>query len=231
MTDEPRPKERHWFQFHLSTLTVVGFAAGGLAWLNCAPSWSGMALHYGWPWEVLYQGKAVLWHAGSIVADLGFAIVALSLLARTGESFIRRHEAATGNGPCKMQVHLSTAVILMFVASGLLWLSLSPRTDLGVDNMGSLNVLRIYSYGWPKECYGVVEELDVQATYFFDTDGRLHMVFPEQLPPPASVSHHPSSVDVAGDAGVALAVLVLTCWICEWRIRRRNRRNAPGNGQ
>ena len=48
-----------------------------------------------------------------------------------------------------LQIHLSTAIVLMFVAGGLLRLNIYSKTIIWVDSEGSLNVIRRHAFGWP----------------------------------------------------------------------------------
>ena len=63
------------------------------------------------------------------------------------------------------QIHLSTAIMLMFTAGALIWANATPRTVVWVDSLGSLNVIRRNMFGWPVECVTQYEELGVQAHY------------------------------------------------------------------
>jgi hypothetical protein len=61
------------------------------------------------------------------------------------------------------QIHLSTALVLMFVAGGLLFVNLKPRYDVGVRG-------RLFeaSYGWP-------------ATFLERSDWSASIGFPRKL--------------------------------------------------
>lgn len=100
------------------------------------------------------------------------------------------------------QFHLSTAIILMFVAAGLLWLNLNPPGGerwlpgfyVGLLEPGYWSVAR----GWPYTCWNMYgNERDSHVTWYY---GHL-------------------TVDVV----IAAGILVFVAVVCEWRIRRNQR--------
>ncbi len=103
------------------------------------------------------------------------------------------------------QFHLSTAIVLMFVAAGLLWINvrIDPATivhlpyippDSNVTFSPPLGVADCR--GWPWYFH---MKPDVMSWYEWHYGPLL------------------------GDAAVVLAILVAVAFLCEWRIRRRER--------
>jgi len=99
------------------------------------------------------------------------------------------------------QFHLSTAIILMFVASGLLWLNMRPLpqpTRLSPPNW------EIPVRGWPLTTRYFVMTLDSEeAALMVNAGGYWHWQ------------------NVALNVLCALVILVSVAALCEWRIHRR----------
>ncbi|HLX63030.1 MAG TPA: hypothetical protein VKX17_17300 [Planctomycetota bacterium] len=47
------------------------------------------------------------------------------------------------------QIHLSTAVVLMFVAGGMIWQNVVPRQTRSTTHVSAKATLHTYIYGWP----------------------------------------------------------------------------------
>ena len=116
------------------------------------------------------------------------------------------------------QIHLSTAIVLLFVASGLFWANLRPRFVVWVDSLGSMNVVKRYEFGWPWEWSTVFSKMGVQAHY----DANFRPVIPDTLPQsPISETTDHNPCMFAANSLAALLVLAISCICCEYLIRRR----------
>jgi hypothetical protein len=113
------------------------------------------------------------------------------------------------------QYHLSTAVVLMFVAAGLLWLNMRRDTVRERVRWGECGP-QSYAYGWPFEayCYATPPRLTTPEGDLFP--GR---VAPRSPPLQSVVVWH--RVGLLGDILVALAIVIAVGVFCEWLIRRR----------
>jgi hypothetical protein len=117
-----------------------------------------------------------------------------------------------------LQFHLSTAVVLMFVAGGLLWLNMHENGVVVVDGQGQQSGLGIgfecRTYGWP-------------LTAYRGQSGRLS---PFGGVSSKATSHYPIlqgyyyGRGLGTDAAVAFAVLLATGILCEFIVSRRDRR-------
>ncbi|MCY3018240.1 MAG: hypothetical protein NTW87_04305 [Planctomycetota bacterium] len=101
----------------------------------------------------------------------------------------------------RLQFHLSTAIILMFVAGGLLWANMRPFDSYIVANMLPVKPAELtLAYGFPF-CYGRdwVGWVKDDGSHIWDWRyGNLVL-----------------------DILVALAILLATAILCEWLTRRR----------
>ena len=102
----------------------------------------------------------------------------------------------------RFQIHLSTAMVMMFVAGVLMWpiLEFPERTT---DVYGNDN----FSYGWPL--------LAMTTWKHRNFDGWE----PKYLPSNRGDSEI-SYVVITVDALVAFAILFVVWFLCEWQIRR-----------
>ncbi|MCY3018878.1 MAG: hypothetical protein NTW87_07610 [Planctomycetota bacterium] len=105
-----------------------------------------------------------------------------------------------------LQFHLSTAVVLMFVAAGLLWLNMRDRHSLFLETVWATQ------YGWP---FVAAEK----PRYQYVIPGS-----PTIITGPAANRIHVSIVGVVADCIVALVVLFVVGVLCERLIRRKERR-------
>ena len=105
-----------------------------------------------------------------------------------------------------LQVHLSTAVLLMLAAGGLIWMNVTGRhSELEWMSHSLYNRIEIEKYGWP---YTVVRWItEVSGTY----KNRYSSGF--------------SALCCAIDLAVALAILFAVWFVCErwiaWRAGRK----------
>ena len=138
------------------------------------------------------------------------------------------------------QFHLSTAIVLMFVAAGLLWLNMRARLELEshdeVTAAGrpSISFKAYARVGWPYERrvliteggFGISERL---------TAAELRRCFDSEVPDElhnelrhATISHLWHSGTVLVNLAINGAILAAVAFACEWRIRRRARSRPPG---
>ena len=110
------------------------------------------------------------------------------------------------------QIHLSTAIVLMFVAGGLVWLNVRQHT---------VN-FSVIEYGWPMAAYGdSATEVIHKAILFFSSDPE---TVAGNLPPEeggwGGVLARIRWRGVATNAVVTLVILLTTVRLSEHLIRR-----------
>jgi len=121
--------------------------------------------------------------------------------------------------------HLSTAIVLMFVAGGLIWANTRKWwTETESVWSGSFNsgpLIRGPYYGWPRRLYDndsttrAVNRL--QGLNYFEDDG----------PSTKEIRSHWIMSGVWINSAVALAILLAVWLLCEWLIRRRTAQKEP----
>ena len=92
------------------------------------------------------------------------------------------------------QVHLSTAIVLMFVAGGLLWANATPQVEYSGNTPWEI------TYGWP---------------YIFHGEPG-HIV--------ANVPRYTFFSNAAIDFGITIVLLIASATVCELLLRRREAR-------
>jgi hypothetical protein len=118
----------------------------------------------------------------------------------------------------RFQVHLSTAVVLMFVAGGLLWINAADKFDgmefevLNTGEVVSIPDNRFASHGWP-----------FVAIRYRDS-GDLSLRKPGAARLERRRGNHLIYSMAALDFVVALALLFVVWFLCEGQIRRAARR-------
>ena len=103
-----------------------------------------------------------------------------------------------------LQFHLSTAIVLMFVAGGLMWMNMRDRGSF-------LEQVAATRHGWPFAATEKTEYYFGSGSIPFDPDPDPHRT-------------RVSVVGVVADCLVALAILCVVGVLCERLIRRRERR-------
>lgn len=98
-----------------------------------------------------------------------------------------------------LQVHLSTAVVLMFAAGGMMWLNVTGHKTLKPDLWLENYFVEITDFGFP---------LVAKSHY-----SRPEIYFVRE-------SDYWNEKEVVIDALFALAILFAVWFICEWWIRR-----------
>jgi hypothetical protein len=106
----------------------------------------------------------------------------------------------------RFQIHLSTAIVLMFVAGGLMWMNTKPHFHFNLAHGGKLHP--IFAHGWP--CLCVANGGEFASDHPEEVVGILKWV----------VYWSRASLNLLS------AILILTfAWLlCEWLIRRRTSR-------
>jgi len=117
-----------------------------------------------------------------------------------------------------LQIHLSTAVVLMFAAAVLLALNLvperSPRNFRAAAD-SQIVTKKVSFYGWPTRvnAYAGAMRNDDQSPWTY-----------------VESTHVWVAEAIFGDAALALAILVGVWVACEWWIRARRREVEPAQG-
>jgi len=117
----------------------------------------------------------------------------------------------------RFQIHLSTAIVLMFVAGGLIWANVTPSVfEFGgtiIEKKGYLDfkgdIVRRSVFGWPWIAY----EVRTEYQYYY-TDPR----YPEVRFDPSKKWNEKS---IFCDIALALAILFAVWFLLEYLIRRR----------
>ncbi|HLX60931.1 MAG TPA: hypothetical protein VKX17_06575 [Planctomycetota bacterium] len=108
-----------------------------------------------------------------------------------------------------LRVHLSTAVLLMFAAGGLIWFNVTPRI---VNRDAGWCTYSEKVYGWPYHARSqVFEYKSTSVMHPFDDTLRFRVRISEAA--------------IASDLAVALAILFVVWFVCErwiaWRAGRK----------
>jgi hypothetical protein len=137
----PRP------QLHLTTCIILMFVAGGLVCANMVQKahvelpYHGLTyFDYGWPMIVYRLNQEAdrvppiaTWHFSAIGMNTLAALAILTVVALVCEWLVRRRKFADGADSAKkrprLQLHLSTCILLMFVAGVILWANVRLRLD------------------------------------------------------------------------------------------------------
>jgi len=144
------------------------------------------------------------------------------------------------------QYHLSTAILLMFVAGGLLWVNLRVPNSYapGEGGLGMYDILLVRQYGWPCTFYeefystgivGGAKEFEKTTVKYVPWQGIIEYknghiesltVQPSILDKCKYMPNHWQPASLLIDALTMLGILFVTAFICELPIRRKERRNA-----
>ena len=100
----------------------------------------------------------------------------------------------------RFQIHLSTAIVMTFVAGALIWANVGPY-ELPLMDRWRLGPRTLRLYGWPL----CVNRYSISSMMGSDT----------------AQYHGLSEERIAVNVVVAIAILFATWFICEWLIRRR----------
>ena len=117
-----------------------------------------------------------------------------------------------------LQFHLSTAVVLMFVASGLLWLNMRPHQclcSLPEVGAGATGLAVYYGWPWPAWVSGLEDDASGERANYKAVVAAAVRI---------AMDRTRSFVAGVADALLALGIMASAAVSCEWRIRRRERR-------
>ncbi|HLX63443.1 MAG TPA: hypothetical protein VKX17_19385 [Planctomycetota bacterium] len=138
----------------------------------------------------------------------------------------------------RFQIHLSTAIVLMFVAGGLLFVNLHPRYELvtydgeGYGESVTIEIaqevyaergkvpsyFRVRRYGWPVECVETASRVFVSGGKWHDvTDSPYRRISTVFFP----YGREDYNIKVIVDCAVSLLIIFTLWFLCEWPIRRR----------
>ncbi|HLX61449.1 MAG TPA: hypothetical protein VKX17_09225 [Planctomycetota bacterium] len=141
----------------------------------------------------------------------------------------------------RFQIHLSTAIVLMFVAGGLIWANVYGRrldgrgmawTGLSMDRVSEQEFLacekkyicwagpRTYEYGWPLGAMQTGTEVLIDSR-----GGTIEFCYDKPVDFPKSIPIMRRTGPIIYNALIALAILFAVWLLCEWLIRRRAARN------
>lgn len=134
------------------------------------------------------------------------------------------------------QLHLSTAIVLMFVAGGLLWANVhlfpgdKRRYDIytgmknpwgwGYHAVYKLSHFDIQEYGWPMTLHATSQSTPHDPETYLDSesmDSTMHL-------DTSGLLKDPSWFSIPVNVMAAMAILVCCALLCEWLISRREGR-------
>jgi hypothetical protein len=193
-------------RLHRFTFILVIIVVGALIRANIANRRDGV---YGWPENIINSDSqqimlgTLAWDALIFFGLTLFVLCVSEGLARVGP-FQRVRDLMKNRKA--LQFGVSTAIIALFVAAGLLWLNLTPRyTHPHLSSVGPMSV-QSCKLGWPME-----------IICFFDYEKKNYAFYPEN-----------TSLDLPFVIAVNMVVIVLivrvTLSICEYLIRHREAR-------
>jgi len=110
----------------------------------------------------------------------------------------------------RFQIHLSTAIVLMFAAGLLIWANVRERIQIitSTYSMGTQRVnFVVWTHGWPFPAYAHSAD-----------DFKVPVGIPRFLNADESQLN---SICIAGDALTAILLILVVWFTCEWLIRRR----------
>ncbi|HLX62997.1 MAG TPA: hypothetical protein VKX17_17130 [Planctomycetota bacterium] len=205
------PPRRARFQIHLSTAIVLMFVAGVLIWANLEVRYvHPYSKECGWPLPFMTKspppgpwaiGPTVETDTLGYVVDFACSIAILVAVYLLLEWLIRR---------ARFQIHLSTAIVLMFVAGALMWANTRARlagyweTSWFYNKDQKEHVYKIWVYGFPLAARRELEK---------DFSGEQHS---ELLGTGEEWRETPIAVDL-----LVCVVLLFAVWFfCEWLISR-----------
>lgn len=130
----------------------------------------------------------------------------------------------------RFQVHLSTAIVLMFVAGALIWANVTPTIftkEFTLKDTGTNIAFTKVTYGWPSTVFGhaqigngVIPEMTQNDINMLNVSYEPKLTL-EFLNPYSSYSH------AALNLLIALLLLLATWYLCEKWISYRAARKGP----
>jgi hypothetical protein len=158
-----KPSHRFW-KIHLATAIVLMLVVCGVLFLcmstrtmESADRGDGIITRYGWPMKAVWRytnsvQPITSWPEYVRSNPYGMDILGLLIDGCVALSFfvtaIVVCEAVVRGKTGQLQIHLATAIVLMFAAGGLLWANLRPHTD----NPGYSLVI-FSGPGWPQPTF------------------------------------------------------------------------------
>ena len=136
----------------------------------------------------------------------------------------------------RFQMHLSTAILMMFVAGGLVWVNVRQRDGMTIFHLGTnanpeytfiigneesyvhglkgeyWGGFKGYCYGWPCNIRSFPDKLMAEKTF---NQKSIRVLY--------SDLHHQAIII---NAIIGAAVLIAMWFLCEWLIRRRAARKS-----
>ena len=102
----------------------------------------------------------------------------------------------------RFQIHLSTAIVLMFAAGGLIWANVEGELEYGICNMGlCVNEIK---FGCPIR--------SLTETQFFEQTADVYN---------PTITYSPDYMYISIDFSIALVILFVIWFVCEWWIGHR----------
>jgi len=121
------------------------------------------------------------------------------------------------------QIHLSTCNVLMFVAGGLMWANLTPRTywtTFAASNCVGPVRGASTCYGWPMPCFIRLEASQVPEGVTPFNIGEFGLRFSD-----GTYYVDDMTFEIPIDVTVNASILLFTVFVAEWLARRRERRH------
>jgi hypothetical protein len=124
------------------------------------------------------------------------------------------------------QIHLSTAIVLMFVAGGLMFANFGARITKPTSNFKM-------EFGWPCIVWTRFEIRDLLSFEHREDEYRIRVEGGDEIVVPQEDMEHfdsrgissgPRIKSLAINLATALAILASIAFGCEWHIRRRESR-------
>jgi hypothetical protein len=117
------------------------------------------------------------------------------------------------------RIHLSTAIVLMFVAGGLVWMNLRPPE---VVNLSNIVFVKINSYGWPRTFLTQkTTKIDENRLEEYRKSARSSGPSRTSDIIPFDLSEKVSYGSLVFDAAIALVLLISCAIIVEYILRRK----------
>jgi hypothetical protein len=98
----------------------------------------------------------------------------------------------------RVEIHLSTAIVLMFLAGGMVWLNALPSKDWPWEGHG---------FGWP--------------WFYMEIQSTRHVITARGTLPDGPTETFVYWSELMNDLAVAMVILFVVWYVSEWRIHRR----------
>jgi len=129
--------------------------------------------------------------------------------------------------------HLSTAIVLMFVAGVLVWANVTGREDVRIESRTNFDpwrnykvLVRYFRFGWPLTFHSGLEFLaevpDTSAPFVYGSDDELDKTYILEIKNrPMGFRGQWHQKELIWNIAVALAILAAVGFALEWRVRRK----------